>query len=257
MTTTPIRFAAALATIAVVVAGFLSFRNNRMDSLYAEAAGYPEYSNSAAEDLDAVRKLAAYQDRRATRLLLVIALGHAPAAQWGVREAAIKMLGERKDPGVSNALADLLQPHEALDTRTAAAAALQNLPCESECIRSVLHYLERVWRGEPNYEDRLWQSKSFQDVTINLHQRQQTLRESLYLVLRRHKDETIIELVRVYGLASDGPSTFALDLLPHLGLPESCPLPLKSDKENQQHNPEFYTAPRQELQAAIAALKCK
>jgi hypothetical protein len=152
---------------------------------------------------------------------------------------------------------DLLQPHEGLTTRQAAATALHYLPCKGECNRSILHYLERVWRGEPNYEDRTVRPPAFQDVTASLQKDQQTLYGSLYTVLRRESSETLINLTRIYGLGSDGPSPFALDLASRVGLHEACPLLLQSDGAIQRLPPESYKAPRQELREAMGSLNCK
>ncbi len=190
-------------------------------------------------------------------MLLEIGLGHGPLVWGDTQTEAIKALGKRNDPDVALAMANLLQPHEGLATRQAATAALQYLPCNTECVGSILHYLERVWRGEPNYEDRTVRPSGFQDVTASLQRDQQTLYNSLYKVLQREQVATLTNLVKVYGLGSDAPSPFALELVSHLGLPEACPLLQQSDRAIEKLSPESYKAPRQELQAAIGSLKCK
>ncbi len=228
-----------------------------MDRLYAEAAGYPQFFRGTSQSTEAVRELATYRGERATALLLYVALGHGPLVWGDTQTEAINALAKRDDPKISRVVADLLQPHEGLATRQASAAALQHLPCKDECIRSILHYLERVWVGEPNYEDRTVRPSGFQDVTKSLQNEQQVLYANLYSVLRREKLETLTTLMNVYGLGSDGPSPFALDLVSHLGVPEACPLLQQSDRAIQKLSAESYRAPRQELQSALASLNCE
>jgi len=241
---------------AIVVAGYLSYRNKQMDRLYGEAAGYPEFFRGTRQSTDAVRKLARYRGRRATAMLLDIALGHTLMVSGDLQVEAIKDLAMRDDPQVPVAVAELLQPQEGLDTRQAAATALQHLPCRDECNRSILHYLERIWRGEPNYEDRTPLPPDFRDVTASLQEDQQTLYGNLYSVLRRERMETLTNLVKVYGLGTDAPSAFALDLISRLGMRDACPLLLRSDQAIQRHLTD-YVAPRSQLQSAKASLNCK
>jgi hypothetical protein len=243
-----------VATIAA--AGYLSYRNKAMNRLYAEAAGYPQFFRGTGESTEAVKRLATYRGQRATELLLDIALGHGPFVWGNTQTEAIKELANRSDPDVAVVMASLLQPHEGLVTRQAAATALRSLPCNTECVGSILYYIERVWRGEPNYEDRILRPPGFRDVTTDLQKDQQVLYESLYTVLRREKVETLTALVKVQGLGSDAPSLFTLDLVSHLGLPEACPLLQQSDRAIQKLEPESYRAPRQELRAAITSLRC-
>jgi HEAT repeat protein len=241
----------------IVTIGYFNYRNNAMERLYAEAAGYPQFFQGTTQSVDAVRQLATYRGRRATQMLLALARGHGPLVWGDTQVAAIKALEKRHDPQVPLALADLLQPHEGLATRQAAAVALQSLPCEAECLRSILHYLERVWRGEPNYEDRIERPPAFQDVTSSLRKDQQALYADLYGILRRERTQTLMILIKIYGLGSQAPSPFALDLISRLELRVACPPLLQSNRSIQKLSPEFYRAPRQELQAAIASLKCE
>jgi hypothetical protein len=247
----------ALLAIAAIAFFYNTYRNGAMARLYAEAAGYPQVFRSTTESQAAVKKLATYKGRKSTGMLLEIALGHGPFVWPETRTEAIKALHDRNDPDVAVALANLLQPHEGLNSRQAAATALKDLPCNSVCIRSVLHYFERIWHGELNYEDRTIRPLGFEDATTNLKKDQQTLYSTLYLVLRREKVETFTSLAQVYGLGSDTPSTFALDLVSRLGLPEGCLYLQESKRRIKDDSPQFFKAPRQELQSALASLNCK
>jgi len=247
-----------LVGIAVVIAGagFFSYRTKRMERLYFEAIGYPEFHGSS-QSKQAVRTLADYHGRRATGLLVGIALTPDSFLTGSSTLEAIKALGERNDPDVAPILANLLQPQEELATRKAAAEALQHLPCSAECVDRILQYLFRVSSGEPNYEDR-WvdSSESPDSVTATLRQEQQESYQSLYAVLVRQKSTTLAILTKVYGLGTDAPSTFSLQLLPNLKLRESCPALLRSNQAITKQ-PDTFIAPRAEIRAAIASLSCK
>lgn len=247
----------ALSTVvAIAVAGYLSYRNKAMDRLYAEAAGYPPFYRGSAESAAAVRQLATYRGRRSTDMLLDLAVRGNPLAPEAQTEA-IKALGERQDPQIAVALANLLQPHEGLATREAAAAALQELPCKGECIRSTLHYLERVWRGDPNEEDRTVFPSGTENLRASQQKEQQALYGTLYSVLQREKVETLTNLAKVYGLGSEDPSPFALDLVSRLSLHEACSLLMRTDTLIKDSPHGLYSNPPKELQAAIASLRCR
>jgi hypothetical protein len=246
--------------VATGIAGYISYRNNQIERLYAEAAGYPQFFRGTAQSTEAVKKLATYRGQRVTEKLLEIALGQGPFIWGDTRTSAIRALEERNNSQVASAVADLLQPQEGLHTRQAAAEALLHLPCKAECIRSIMHYLERVWWGEPNYEDRdeTVRPPEFQNATATFLKSQQTLLySSLYSVLQREKVETYANLVKVYGLGTDAPSPFALDLVSRLGMHEACPLLLQSQRAIQKLPSGSYKAPRQELEASITSLNCK
>jgi hypothetical protein len=244
--------------LAIAAAAFLydNYRNGVMARLYAEALGHPSYYRSSVESQAAVRNLATYRGRRSTSMLLNIALLQNPLAP-GAQTEAIKALSERKEPEIAATLANLLQPHEGLGTRQAAAEALQNLPCNRECIGSILHYLERVGRGEPNEEDRTVFPPGTETLRSQQQSSQQALYGTLYSVLQREKIETLRNLVQVYGLGSDDPSPFALALVSRTQLHEACPYLLRSDQSIKRSPPGLYTNPPKELQAAIASLDCK
>jgi hypothetical protein len=244
-------------TSVVVGAGFLTFRNKAIDRLYAEAAGYPEYFSSNTASTNAVRSLAAYHGSRATEKLIQIALGEGPLVFGDVQAEAIKALGERNDAEVVPTLTSLLQPHQALGIRLAAADALRSVACDGLCVRSLLHYLERVWRGEKNEEDRRVFPPGTELLRDAKLQEQRTLYEALHSVLRRANTETLRNLEQTYGLGSANPSPFALDLLGRLELREACPLLLRTDRIVRESPSGIYTDPPKELQTAIGSLKCQ
>jgi len=189
-------------------------------------------------------------------MLLDIALRQNPVAPEAQTEA-IKALSKRKNAEIATVFANLLQPHERLGIRQAAATGLKDLPCKGDCVRSVLHYLERVWRGEPNEEDRTVFPPGAEDLRSDQRTSQQVLYGTLYSVLQREKVETLGNLMQVYGVGSDDPSPFALDLLSRIQLHEACPYLVQSDRSIENSPSGLYIAPPKELQVAIASLKCK
>ena len=227
-----------------------------MARLYAEAAGYPPYYRGSVESQAAVKILATYRGQRSLSMLLEIASRQNPLAPEAQTEA-IKALSRRKDPQIGATLASLLQPQEALETRKTVAVALQNSVCKRECILSTLHYLERIWRGEPNFEDRWLLAPGNERVLASYRVGQQAIYDDLYAVLRREKKETITTLMNVYGFGSIVPSPFALDLLSRLNFQEACPYLLESERQLKDLSPESFKAPRSEIETAITSLNCK
>ena len=243
----------------VCVGAYFGYRNRAMDALYVNAAGYPPSTGGASESVAAIKRLATYRGGRATELLLSLAMGEGPAQLlWpDTRAEAIKQLSARADPSIALTLAKMLQPHERFGTRKAAAEALKSMPCNHECIRLVLHYLERISAGELNHEDRFLQLPENHDVTDRLKKEEEALYADLYLVLRNNKSDALANLISTYGLGSPDPSAFGLAVATRMSLQESCPYLLQSSRELQKFPPQVYASPRQELQNAISSLNCR
>ncbi|MBN9663232.1 MAG: hypothetical protein J0H49_33845 [Acidobacteria bacterium] len=191
-------------------------------------------------------------------MLLNIALGRTAFTWPDVQGEAIGALASRRDPAVSTALAIVLQPHQPLPTRQAAAQALQVLPCTPESFWAILHYLERVWQGELNYEDRTNYPPGLNDgVKADLTKDQQDVYQALYRTLKREPKLALGTLVQVYGLGTDSCSKFALDVVSRMRFREACPALLQSAQLAEQSAAESFIAPRQEIEAALRALKCQ
>jgi hypothetical protein len=244
-----------LFTAALAVGGYLSYQNRRMDQLFKEGSG--QIFKGSAESSAAIKKLAAYHSRKSSRLLVDIALarGQGVPLTSDLQVEAIRALRESADPEVAVALASLLQPYCGLDVREAAAQSLQGLTCKGECVLSIAHYLERIWRGELNYEDTFIPGGA--SPATSLKKEQNDLYEALYSILRREQSGTMAVLRDVYGVGSSSPSPFALDLLSRLRLPEACPLLLGSERQINVRPANLFHASRQELKTAMASLHCK
>jgi hypothetical protein len=251
-------FAVAGVFLAIAVAVFLYFnyRNGVMERAYAEATGYPQFYRDAEHSQAALQTLASYQGRQSTRMLLDIASRQNFLAP-DVQAAAIKALVQRKDPQISMPFADLLQPHEPLGTRQAAADALARIGCTSECVRSVLHYLERVSRGDLNEEDRVVFPGDTESLKAAQKKEQDLLYATLYSILQQQKTQVLTWLIRIYGLGSEDPAPFALELVSHLQLHEACPYLLQTNQAFKSSPTGLYTNRQTELAASINALQCK
>jgi hypothetical protein len=254
-----IRAAFFLGTAVSLIGCYAYYRTLDMDRLYWRAVGYELFSSGVDSDPEkvtaAVRRIASYRGTHSTTLLLSIATAPPGSIVPPVaRSEAIGALGQRNDPEVATALAALLQPWEDLDTRQDAAKAFQKLTCQEQCLLSVLHYLERIWRGEPNVEDRLiFRIPGQQEEE---QQRQRLVYEALYSVLRKTAVPTVRDLVIVYGVGSEDPSPFALDLVARAQLREACPVLLRSD-QSLKHLQHLYAPAPPELVSAIRELKCE
>ncbi len=244
---------AAVIVAGLLVAGFISYRSASMDRLFRQAMGYEPVGSEKATA--AVRKLADYKGGRSSELLLEIALIDSPIVWPQARDEAIKALSRRGDSRVSAALADRLQPHQPIATRAALSRALVEMKCGEPCISSILHYLERLAHGEPNFEDRLEPPNS--EFKKSLESEQSEVIHNLHKVLLKEHSETVRKLIEIYGLGTENPSTFALDLVSYLDLRDACPILLQTLERLRQSPIPGYNAPLAEIRKATEQLDCK
>lgn len=251
------RVGIAILLVAITVAyGWNRYNQHRMDRLYVEATD-PTVSRGSKEAQAAVRGLGAFKDDRSTQMLLSIALGQTPLPWPDVQREAIVALASRNDPSISAALANVLQPHHPFPVRQAAAEALRTVPCSTECVRAVLHYLERVWAGEPNYEDRTVFAAGLNESVKADHAKEQAaLFQTLSGVLRRERTSTLNTLGQVYGLGTNAPSEFSLTLVTRIVFRDACAMVLQSEQHAKDASADSFVAPREELEATVRSLKC-
>jgi hypothetical protein len=171
---------------------------------------------STAERTDAVRKLASFQGEESKRLLLQIASSNSTEAP--IRAQAVAMLKARSGERVSDVLARLLQPHSSLSLRMAVAEYLKGSPCAGDCIRSILHYQERIWRGDNTSETEM-AGESMRGVHS---EDQEKLAKDLSNVLLANRSATLGVLMEIYGLGSRYPSQFSLEVIDRLSLRDAC-----------------------------------
>jgi hypothetical protein len=163
-----------------------------------------------------VRKLVSIPGDDTERALLQIAF--AEKLFDSVRTEAVAGLKSRPSERVSETLARLLQPHSSLSLRMAVADYLKNSSCMLDCVSSVLHYQERMWRGEKGSEDLL-----ATESTPGTHSAEQAkLTSDLTSVLVSNRAASLRVLSQTYGLGSKFPSLFAIETVGNLSIKEAC-----------------------------------
>jgi hypothetical protein len=204
----PRRLGLVIIGIVLLVLGFQTVRNSRIDALARAAA-------DKKPDPAVVQKLASYRGARVSELLLLIA-GAAPAQEN--RLAAIQSLVSRKDVPFISRLSELLVPPESFAVRKAVANALYEGGCSPECVKNVLYFEQSMAHGARPAE------AVDADPPATLSEQEKELLNALDEVLKRNKVAVGLVLTKVYGLASDFPAPFAVQTVQRLHLQEACPL---------------------------------
>jgi hypothetical protein len=230
----------ALLVALISIGAFAAQRRTAMMDLYIRAT-------TGGTDRVAIEKLAQYKGDFATDLLLRIALS--PTA--GSPEKAVQSLAGRRTRDLSGPLSTLLQPHYGLELRLAVADFLQYHPCSVECIDRILHYRERLWRGESNYEDHFMDLNNTKWETGAIASKQRKVLDELALILVRERRTTLRSLQQTYGLGFPYPSRYAVDLVGQLELIEACP-----DLTTSLRGSDRDTSLDEMLKERIRALKC-
>jgi len=222
---------AIVCTVLVLFLSVCLFDLSKLASEYlsgqASDPGIP--SRERIRDVTYLRRI---PGSSATKGLVAVVVD--PSAPFDSRNAAATALKAKNDPAVSDQLALLLQPHSSQSLRASVVDALSDLPCDFECTKSVLHYLERMWRGDSNSEDLAMDSspvETLEPVNPELlnadltetRQRQQHLISQLDGVLIKNRSETLAVLRQVYGLGTLHPSGFAVYMVTALRIDEACP----------------------------------
>ena len=222
----PMRLGIAVIVIIMAVTAYNTWRNARMDALAHAAV-------DKKPDTTAVKRLAGYSGQRASELLLVVASG---AQTQENRLAALQALVARKDAARVSRLSELLLPPESFAVRQAIANAIYQTGCTPECVRNILYFQERMWRGDrPAEEIR-------PDPPAGLSEKELELQTALDEILRKNKQALGIMLERSYGIAGSFPSPFAIDTINRLGITEACPLLMRTYltvHENVKASPEY------------------
>jgi len=235
----PMRLGIAVIVIIMAVTAYNTWRNARMDALAHAAV-------DKKPDTTAVKRLAGYSGQRASELLLVVASG---AQTQENRLAALQALVARKDAARVSRLSELLLPPESFAMRQAIANAIYQTGCTPECVRNILYFQERMWRGDrPAEEIR-------PDPPAGLSEKELELQTALDEILRKNKQALGIMLERSYGIAGSFPSPFAIDTINRLGITEACPLLMRTYltvHENVKASPEY-----KNVADAVEKLGCK
>jgi hypothetical protein len=215
-------------------------------------------TGGTAEQQRALAELARQPGRESARYLLAVALNEGLLIE--IRLQAIRSLGQRSDlEDTAASLSDLsrlMQPHVALAIRSAVADAIQR-HCPRTCIGSVVHYMERLWRGDPTTEEILATETSQQ-----IKDEQEKVERQLVTVLLDNTGQTIEILTEVHGLGASPqnpltrpfPSEFALYLVDRMRLRETCPV-LKEATELRGEG-QMWLKWRERLKSTINSLGC-
>ncbi len=113
-------------------------------------------------------------------------------------------------------------PSESLPMRQALANAIYQTGCSVDCVRNVLYFEERMWRGDRPAEE------TAPIPEPGLSEKEKELQTSLDETLRKHKPELGVVLEKVYGLNTSFPSPFAVEVVTRLGVTEACPLLMRT-----------------------------
>jgi hypothetical protein len=208
-----------IAVIVLTLASTVAFtvmkqREAKLDQLYRTVTTGIDSARSSA----ALNELLTYRGRYALGLVLRIATTRNMLDLGNSQIEAIRVLGERGDAETAEGLAGLLRPYQGLAVREAVASSLLKLPCFSNCIRLVLDYRERIWRGEPSVESILGA------IPEGIDEQRLQVDRKLDRVLLDNKRDTLAVLVQTYGLREITVSPFALHLVGQLNLKEACSL---------------------------------
>ena len=230
-----------LAIILILLAGtaYTTWRNARIDALARSAM-------DKKGDVLTVQRLARYSGQRSADLLGVVAAG---AQVPEVRLAALQALVIRRDGARVSRLSELMLPSENLAMRQALANAIYQTGCSVECVRNILYFEERMWRGDRPAEETAAVPPPGQS------EKEQELQTALDETLRKHKPELGVVLEKVYGLNTSFPSPFAVEVVSRLGVTEACPVLMRTYltvHENVQASPEY-----KNVSDAVEKLGCK
>jgi hypothetical protein len=225
---------------------------HRVD-LYQQATTFSTQWTGSDGEIRAVRELGSDPSEEAERALIDLASNAGPLTVGAQREA-VRELAKRNDPKIPPLLAGLIQPGTLLESRMAAAEALQSMPCNAQCTRSLLSYLNRIDRGELNAEQ-----QGLGDLGADLHKTVEAMNKPIeqriyglvYAVLLRSPDTTSTLLTQDYGLGTAKPSQFAIAFVTRAKREAFCSALIQSERQIELAAPV-----RVSVSEAIESLKC-
>lgn len=220
--------------------------------LFRQASFSAEWTGTDGE-IRAVRELGADPSEEAEAMLIDLS-SHAGFLDASAQQEAIRELAKRNDTKIPPLLAGLIQPGTLPNSRIAAAQALQSMPCNAQCTRSLLSYLNRIDSGELNAEqqglDPLGAELSG-SVEAMTRPQEQRIYALLYAVLLRTPDTTNNVLAQDYGLGTASPKQFAIAFVTRANSKAFCPALIQSEQLALSAGPI-----RASVTEAIKALKC-
>jgi hypothetical protein len=133
--------------------------------------------------------------------------------------------------------------------RQALANAIYQTGCSPECVKNILYYEERIWRGDRPVE------VTDANPPAGLSEQEKELQTALDEILRKNKPALGAVLEKIYGLAGPFPSPFGIEVVTRLGITEACPLLMRiylTVKENVKASLEY-----KNVADAVDKLGCK
>jgi hypothetical protein len=235
----PARLGILVVLAILAVMAFSTWRNARIDALARSALG-------TKPDVNVVKRLASYSGQRSGELLLVV-VSSAPTQEN--RLEALQALVDRKDGARVSRLSDLLLPPESFAVRQALANAIYQTQCAPECVKNILYFEERMWRGDRPAEE------TQPNPPRGLSEKEQELQTALDEILRKNKPTLGLILERMYGLAGPFPGAFGVETVSRLGITEACPVLMRTYltvKEDVKASPEYKS-----VSDAVEKLGCR
>jgi hypothetical protein len=146
-----------------------------------------------------------------------------------------------------------------IDTRKAAAEALQTIPCDRVCVTELLQYLEHINQGELNCEDTVQpmdDPELKQKVNQSIVAEQREIYGLIDAVLLNQSITTNSVLTEVYGLGSAAPKDFSIDFAVQLDDRDACSALEQSFKSIEPGTNGTENEIRRKLENALGTLKC-
>jgi hypothetical protein len=235
----PARIGIAIILLLLGVTAFNTWRNARMKALAQSVMG-------TKADVSTVKRLASYRGQQSAELLSLVVAG---SKNQENRLAALQALLDRKDAAHISQLSELMLPTETLSVRQALANAIYQTGCTVECIRNMLYFEERMWRGDRPAEE------TAVNPPAKPSEKELELQTSIDEILRKNKPALGAVLEKFYGLAPLFPNPFAVETVSRLGITEACPVLMRTYltvSEDVKASPEY-----KNVVAAVDKLGCE
>jgi hypothetical protein len=199
---------------------------------------------------ETVHQIAISDDPDKVRLLAIIAKELQP--DGGNRLVSISELARIGSPDAMEDVAELLAPHQAIEIRLHATEALKNSQCSERCLKTVMFYLYRLFSGEQAQREQLLREAGRRII----EEGQEKVVSGLNSVLMQHRTDVLKILGADYGLGSDEPSPFSLEMVERLRFQEACDL-LRKSEEYQRKWSRLAKSDPAHMTKTIEALGCR
>ncbi|MCZ2155124.1 MAG: hypothetical protein LC114_14700 [Bryobacterales bacterium] len=247
---------AAISVIALTVFWFWQGqRDRKLTELIAEASGRSTLYRVAPDPVSAVQMLAEFDNADAQEAILLMAGARPDTLPMGVQECAIRALAKQHTTEACHVLAQVLQSHFLSGYRAEAAKLLAEKKCDKLTVVYTLHYLNQIAKGERELESRFLVNDRPAIPEELIRERHTAVARDLYRMLDGNREATAEALTELYGIGTDSPTVFAIQLLrkaKFMGMPRTSGDTATSRLQQSEH---IYS-PRLEIQKTIDSLKC-